>query len=303
MRYVRELAPGQACQVIVVDTVTSEHEVIYETTDLLLEAPNWTRDDRLILNGDGMLWQLKPEAGSTPELIPLEGVPDLNNDHVLSPVADEIFISANDWQIYVASLDGGPARRITPDDDGRLHFLHGVSPDGSTLAYIGVQLTGDGTFSASTLGHGVVYTADVQGTTSTQRTSDEWSSDGSEYSPDGEWIYVNTEAFSTTPGHAQIARMPAEAEGELEQLTFDERVNWFPHHSPDGAQIAYLSYPAGTLGHPANLPVELRIVRDGDWSDIRILASLFGGQGTINVNSWSHDSRRLAYVAYPKRDF
>lgn len=297
MRYVRELAPGQACQVIVIDTVSGESEVVGETTELLLEAPNWTTDGRLILNGDGRLWQLRPEPGARPELILLEGVPDLNNDHVLSPIADEIYISANDWQIYGASLDGGSVRRITGDDDGRMHFLHGVSPDGTTLAYIGVQPGTDGTW-----GHGTVFTVQVDGTGTTQLTSDEWASDGSEYTPDGEWIYVNTEAFSNIPGHAQIARMPADGCGELEQLTFDERVNWFPHVSPDGCAIVYLSYPAGTVGHPADLPVELRLVRENDWSDPRTIAQLFGGQGTINVNSWAPDSRRLAFVAYPIRD-
>lgn len=190
---------------------------------------------------------------------------------------------------------------MTPDDDGRLHFLHGVSLDGATLAYIGVQFGEDG--SLGSLGPGVVYTAPVDGTSSTQRTADTYSTDGSEYTPDGEWIYVNTEAFSSIPGHAQIARMPAEEGGKLEQLTFDDRVNWFPHHSPDGRTVVYLSYPSGTIGHPADLPVELRIVRDGDWSRIQTLVSLFGGQGTINVNSWSPDSRRLAFVAYPNRDF
>lgn len=281
---------------IVIDTVSGESEVVYETTELLLEAPNWTKDGRLILNGDGRLWQLRPEVGAEPELIPLEGVPDLNNDHVLSPTSDEIYISANDWQIYVASLEGGPVRRVTPADEGRLHFLHGVSPDGTTLAYIGVQFAPDGT-----LGPGVVFTAGVDGTSSTQRTSGAWSSDGSEFTPDGQWIYINTEAFASVPGHAQIARMPADGSGELQQLTFDERVNWFPHFSPDGHAIVYLSYPAGTVGHPADLPVELRLVREDDWSDIRILTQLFGGQGTINVNSWAPGSRRLAFVAYPIR--
>jgi TolB protein len=298
MRYVRELAPGQSCQIFVIDTVTGETTLIHEATDLLYEAPNWTRDGRLILNGDGRLWQLRPEAGAEPELIALEGAPDLNNDHVLSPVADEIFISANDWQIYSASLEGGAIRRLTADDDGRLHFLHGVSPDGSTLAYIGVRWNDDGT-----LGPGVVYTVGVDGSGEQQRTGDSYTSDGSEYSPDGEWIYVNTEAFSTEPGHAQIARLRADGSGELEQLTFDERVNWFPHFSPDGRTIVYLSYPTGTIGHPADLPVELRIVSEGDWSSTPTLVSLFGGQGTINVNSWSPDSRFLAFAAYPITNF
>ncbi|MGA1836670.1 biopolymer transporter Tol [Herbiconiux sp. 11R-BC] len=298
MRYVRELAPGQRSQVFVIDTVTGEQQLIHESEELLFEAPNWTRDGHLVLNGDGRLWRLRLEPGAEPELIPLEGVPDLNNDHVLSPVAEEVFVSANDWHIYAAPLAGGTVRRVTPDD-GLMHFLHGVSPDGSTLAFIGVRMGPGGTL--SDMGPGVVCAMDAAGGEARMLTSDAWSSDGSEYSPDGEWLYLNTEAFSSTPGHAQIARMPAGG-GPLEQLTFDERVNWFPHLAPDGRSIVYLSYPAGTVGHPPDLPVKLRIVRDDDWSETRELVDLFGGQGTVNVNSWSPDSRRLAFVAYPIRD-
>ncbi|SDY60797.1 TolB family protein [Herbiconiux ginsengi] len=298
MRYLRELVAGQVCQIIVIDTVTGLGEVIHESAEMLYEAPNWTADGRLVLNGDGRLWQLRPQAGAVPELISLTGVPDLNNDHVLSPVSDEVFVSANDWQIYVVPLAGGAARRLTPDDDGRMHFLHGVSPDGATLAYIGVQPAAE---PGGAWGHGVVYVLETGGVESVALTSDSWSSDGCEYSPDGAWLYLNTEAFSSQDGHAQIARMPAGG-GDLEQLTCDERVNWFPHVSPDGRSIVYLSYPSGTVGHPADLPVELRLVRDGDWEAVETLATLFGGQGTINVNSWAPDGRRLAFVAYPIRD-
>ncbi|SFS16862.1 hypothetical protein SAMN04487846_3384 [Microbacterium sp. cf046] len=297
MRYVRDLAAGQVCQIIVIDISTGESRVVHETSQMLFEAPNWTADNDLMLNGDGRLWRLTPEPGAVPELIPLEGIPDLNNDHVLSPKTGEIFLSANDWQIYAASTAGGAVRRITPPDGGRMHFLHGVSPDATTLTYTGIQPGADGTW-----GHGTVYTVAVDGTGTRQLTSDTWSSDGSEYSPDGEWIYLNTEAFSNEPGHAQIARLRVDGSGALEQLTFDERVNWFPHHSPDGRGIVYLSYPAGTVGHPADQFVELRLVRDGDWSSPRTLVELFGGQGTINVNSWASDNRNLAYVAYPFRD-
>jgi hypothetical protein len=31
---------------------------------------------------------------------------------------------------------------------------------------------------------------------------------------------------------------------------------------------------------------------------IACLVDLFGGQGTINVNSWAPDSRRFAFVRY-----
>jgi Tol biopolymer transport system component len=32
--------------------------------------------------------------------------------------------------------------------------------------------------------------------------------------------------------------------------------------------------------------------------EIREIVKLFGGQGTINVNSWSPDSKKFAYVSY-----
>ncbi len=86
----------------------------------------------------------------------------------------------------------------------------------------------------------------------------------------------------------------------VQQLTDDERVNWFPHPSPDGSRIAFVSFPPGTLGHPADLPVLLRLIEaDGT---VRDLISLFGGQGTINVASWAPDGHRLAYVDYPIED-
>ena len=104
--------------------------------------------------------------------------------------------------------------------------------------------------------------------------------DGCEYSPDGEWIYCNTELFSDAEGHAQIARLRPDGT-QLQQLTFDERVNWFPHISPDGAQIVFVSFPAGIIGHPPNLPVELKLVRDGNWQALETLVQTFGRAGHL----------------------
>jgi Tol biopolymer transport system component len=292
MRYVRELGTGQSCRILIADTDDGSTEVIFESDTVLFEAPNWSRDG-LILNGDGLLWRLAPERGAVPQQIPIQGVPDLNNDHVLAPDGATVFVSANDWHIYEARLDGGDARRITPDNGSRMHFLHGVSPDGSSLAYIAVERD-----RAGSLGPGSVHAISTDGSGDRRLTFGSAPADGSEYSPDGQWIYFNTETFSVIPGHAQIARMRPDG-GELEQLTFDERVNWFPHLSPDGRCIVYLSYPPGTIGHPPDLQVELRLVRDGDWGAVTVLAELFGGQGTINVNSWSPDGRRFGYVDYP----
>ncbi|CVI64089.1 biopolymer transporter Tol (plasmid) [Agrobacterium leguminum] len=292
----RELAGGQRCQVWIHDTITGENRMILETTDLLLEAPNWTlQDDALILNGKGLLWRL-PLDEPRLKVIDLQGVPPLNNDHVLDPDGAHIFVSTYDnWQLYRASLSGGKAVQISGKEgpDGLLHFLHGVSPDGRQLAFVGVQARA--TDDSFTFLSAEICTVGSDGRGFRQITSGGAPADGPEYSPDGAWIYCNTEAFS---GHAQIARMRPDG-SEIERLTHAPTVDWFPHLSPDCELAAYLAYPPGTKGHPADLWVELKLVRDGDWSAATTVARIFGGQGTINVNSWSPDSRRFAFVAYP----
>ena len=140
-------------------------------------------------------------------------------------------------------------------------------------------------------------TIPATGGEATRLTDDDHPDDGAEYSPDGAWICFNSERGSSTPGHAQLFRMRPDG-SDLEQLTDDERVNWFPHLSPDGRRVAYVSFPPGTLGHPADRDVILRRCAP-DGTGIRDLVRLHGGQGTMNVNSWAPDSRRLAYVDYP----
>jgi TolB protein len=289
----RTLVPGQRCQVFVADAAGRGQELVYESADLLLEAPNWTLDgSALILNGHGVLWRLDLASRA---LTPVEvsGIPALNNDHVLAPDGETIYLSANDGHIYRAPLAGGAAERITNDGAPERSFLHGVSPDGSTLAYVGVEAEGNDPWARAN-----IWTIPAAGGADVPLTDGRAPRDGCEYSPDGRWIYFNTEQFSDVPGHAQIARMRPDG-SDPEQLTFDEEVNWFPHWAPDGAAAVYLSFPPGTTGHPANLPVALKVVVEDAWTDPRTVVRLFGGQGTINVNSWSPDSDRFAYVAYP----
>jgi Tol biopolymer transport system component len=59
----------------------------------------------------------------------------------------------------------------------------------------------------------------------------------------------------------------------------------------------FLSYDKSVKGHPANQDVTLRLMSLAD-KKIRVLAKLFGGQGTMNVPSWSPDSSQLAFVSY-----
>ena len=144
-----------------------------------------------------------------------------------------------------------------------------------------------------------VFTIPAAGGPDMQLTDEDAPHDGSEFSPDGQWIYFNSERGSSTPGHAQLFRMSPDGE-DVTQLTFDERVNWFPHLSPDGQSIVFISYPPGTTGHPPNKDVILRFMR-ADGSGQRDVDAFLGGQGTINVNSWAPDSKRFAFVAYPMR--
>ncbi|MBC9248220.1 biopolymer transporter Tol [Paracoccus sp. 11-3] len=292
----RTLASGQRCQIWVHDTKTGDSFLILETRGLLLEAPNWTLDGQaLIVNGDGGLWRLDL-ADPGLRSIALTGLPAINNDHVLDPDGQHIYVSTyDDWQIYRAPLAGGRARRVTGKDgpDGLLHFLHGVSPDGRQLAFVGVQA--DLTAGRLRMTSAEICTIGWDGQGFRQITRAGVPADGPEYSPNAEWIYFNTEVFS---GHAQIARMRPDGAG-LTRLTYSETVDWFPHLSPDGRMAVYLAYPNGTNGHPENLWVDLMLVHDEDWSNPAHAVRLFGGQGTINVNSWAPDSRRFSYVAYP----
>ena len=290
----RTLQPGQRCVVHTLDVATGATTEVLSTPDLLLEAPNWIDPDTLILNGDGVLWRLALGSGNL-ERIDVDGLPDLNNDHVPGPDPDTVYVSGYDWHLHRVSLSERTSARITAPDPDRMlfHFLHGVSPDGEELAFVGLELGSEGSPPLAN-----IFTMPSSGGPLRQLTMGTKPADGPEYSPDGEWIYFSTEAFSDAPGHAQIARMRRDGT-EPTQLTFDDRVNWFPHLAPAGDPICYLSYPPGTEGHPADLDVELRLVTRGEWSSPRTVARLFGGQGTINVNSWAPDSTAFAFISYP----
>lgn len=198
----RTLAEGQRCQIFIAGVDGGEPQLLLETTEILLEAPN-----------------------------------SLNNDHVLGPDGETIYLSANDGHIHRAPLAGGRAERITNDGPPEYHFLHGVSPDGDTLAYIGLEPAEGNLWARAN-----VFTIPSAGGDDTRLTDTDSPADGSEYSPDRQWIYVNTEQFSETPGHAQIARMRPGG-SDIEQLTFDDVVNWFPHWSPTSDRFAYVAYP------------------------------------------------------------
>lgn len=286
----RRLREGQRSEVWVADVDGSEPRLVHTSRERLLEAPNWAPDGRsLLLNGDGLLWRLDLDRS---ELDPVElpGVPPLNNDHVLDPPRGLVYLSANDGHIWRAPLGGGEAVRVT-HDERCFHFLHGVSPDGATLAFVELPAGGSGT-------PGRLGLVPADGGTTVHPEAGTTHLDGPEYDPSGEWLYLNTEEFASRPGHAQLARVPAGG-GRLERLVASGTVDWFPHLSPAGDLATYLQFPPGTLGHPPDLDVEVRLVSTRDWSVPLATYGLFGGQGTLNVNSWAPDGRAFAFVAYP----
>jgi TolB protein len=253
------------------------------------EAPNWTRDGTAFLfNRDGHIVRL-PVRGSTPQIIDTGFATRCNNDHGISPDGSELAISDNsqgdhESLVYIVPISGGTPRRITEKSPS---YWHGWSPDGRTLAFVGQR---DGDFDIYTL------PADTQAGApaphETRLTTAKGLDDGPEYSPDGKYIYFNSERT----GHMQIWRMKPDG-SDQEQVFSDDLNNWFPHISPDGQWMVFLTYAADVTGHPPNKDVRLRLMSLSD-KKITVLAKLFGGQGTMNVPSWSPDSKRLAFVSY-----
>ncbi len=187
---------------------------------------------------------------------------------------------SNTSRIYIVPAAGGPARQITPTGPS---YWHGWSPDGKTLAFCGQR---NNEFD--------VYTIPADGGAETRLTTTPGLDDGPEYSPDGKYIYFNSERT----GPMQIWRMKPDG-SEQTQITSDDYNNWFAHPSPDGRWLVFISFTKDVKSndHPANKDVTLRLMPAGG-GPIRVLAKLFGGQGTINVPSWSPDSRQIAFVSY-----
>jgi TolB protein len=247
------------------------------------EAPNWTRDgSAFIFNRNGRIERL-PVNGTTPEVIDTGFAIRCNNDHGISPDATQLAISDNSQEdhnsiLYIVPIGGGTPRRITQKSPS---YWHGWSPDGKTLAFVGQR---NGEFD--------IYTIPAAGGEETRLTTATGLDDGPEYSPDGKYIYFNSERT----GHMQIWKMKPDG-SDQEQVFSDDFNNWFPHISPDGQWMVFLTYEADVTGHPENKDVMLRLMSLSD-KKITVVAKLFGGQGTINVPSWSPDSKRFAFVSY-----
>jgi dipeptidyl aminopeptidase/acylaminoacyl peptidase len=286
----RPLTPAQsevASFLEVMDVTTGERTVVKEFP-FRIEAPNWTPDGRwLIYNSGGRLYRLSPTSPGEPELINTGFANRCNNDHVLTADGLTLAISHNTKEdrgsrAYVVPVGGGTPRLVTPLAPS---YLHGWSPDGKYLVYC-----------AGRNGNFDIYAIPSEGGEEIRLTTSKSLDDGPEYSPSGEHIWFN----SARSGLMQLWRMKANGSQQT-QMTFDENSNaWFPHVSPDGRQVIYITYRKGDLEpeqHLANKNVELRLMPAAG-GESRTIAKLFGGQGSINVGSWAPDSRQVAFVSY-----
>ena len=254
--------------------------------DCVIEAPNWTQDGKfLVYNSRGKIFTYELSTGEIKEIDTGFAI-DCNNDHVLSPDNTQLAVShfTNEdatSRIYILPFAGGSPILVTEKGPS---YLHGWLPNGKRLAYC-----------AERKGQYDIYTISVNGGEETQLTDEPGLDDGPEYSPDGRYIWFN----SIRTGLMQVWRMETDGSNPIHMVK-EEANCWFPHISPDGAWVAYIAYGKYDVkagDHPPNKNVELHLVpAEGGVS--KTIVKLFGGQGTMNVNSWSPDNHTLAFVSY-----
>lgn len=270
----------------IMDVETGIRNVLFET-ETHIEAPNWSRDGKYLLyNSGGKLYQFNLADSKITELN-TGTVTSNNNDHGFSFDGKMLAISSSTEynggkysMVYTVPAQGGTPKLITQKGPS---YWHGWSHDGKWLTY-----------TANREDNWDIYKIPSSGGKEIRLTSSEGLDDGPEYSPDGKYIYFN----STRTGLMQIWRMKPDGSNQ-EQITFDNYQNWFSHPAPDGKQMIIISYlttvPAAS--HPRNQHVMLRLL-PVDGGEIKVAAFLYGGQGTINVPSWSPDSKKVAFASY-----
>jgi len=273
------------CRLEILSVFDGKRKVIHEETGRF-EAPNWMPDGRqLIINKDGSLFRI-PITGGALEKINTADITRCNNDHGISFDGKMLAISSSvegtpGSRVYVVPITGGTPKLLTEDAPS---YWHGWAPNNKELVYVGQR---DGK-------NYDIYRISINGGKETKLTSNLGTHmDGPEYSPDGKYIYYN----GSQSGTMQIWRMKPDGSAR-EQLTFNEYNNWFPHISPDGKWIVYISFPPDipVNAHPSYKRVTLNLMPVSGGAP-KVIAYLYGGQGTINVPSWSPDSRSIAFVS------
>lgn len=255
-------------------------------SDRPIQAPNWTKNGRfLIYNVDGLLYRFELATGRMLK-IDTGAAAANNNDHVLSfdgkrlGISHQSAVDGGESIISTLPIKGGTPRRITAKAPS---YLHGWSPDGRFLVYTGGRGENYDVYKIPVKGGGEVRLTDAPGL-----------DDGPEYTPDGRFIYFN----SARTGDMRIWRMAPDGSGQ-EPVTSGEFRDWFPHVSPDGKRVVFLSFHKDVAAddHPFYKQVYIRMMPTDGSAEPRVIAYVYGGQGTINVPSWSPDGKRIAFVS------
>lgn len=271
----------------IMNVITGHRKTVFYSAHSL-QAPNWVNnDEELVFNSNGFLYRYNFSSGTIAQ-INTGFANNNNNDHVFSFDEKILGISHhniddnNDSSIYIMDPKGdSKPKKITKDGVGA-SYLHGISPDNKTLIY-----------TANRHGKYDLYRIDVDTRIEIQLTDTKDLDDGSEYSPDGKYIYFN----SNRTGNMQLWKMNSDG-SDPTQLTFDTNYkDWFPHVSPDGKWIAFISFPPTIEygDHPFYEHCTIRLMPTSGGQP-KIIAYIYGGQGSINVPSWSKDSKHLAFV-------
>lgn len=278
----------------VLDVFTGNRRIVYESP-VRFEAPNFMPGgNKLLINSKGSLWTV-PVKGGEPTKLNTGFADRNNNDHVISFDGKWIGIShhrtgmfGGGSTVYVVPIAGGIPKLVTEKTPS---YLHGWASNNKEVYYVARRDT-----ARNSPYH--VYKANIDNGMETQLTNFKFGHvDGPEGSPDGQWVYYN----GSQSGTMQLWRMKTDGSNP-EQLTFDQYNNWFPHLSPDGKWIAYISFPddLDPSQHPACKAVSLKLMPVSGGAP-KTIAYLYGGQGTINTPSWSPDSKQISFVSYSGR--
>ncbi len=277
------------CRMETMNVFDGKRKVIHESEGRF-EAPNWMPDGKkLLFNMDGFIFTIPVEGGAL-EKVNTGAANNNNNDHGISFNGKLMAISSGHRKdldgggsaIYVLPLTGGEPELVTNKTPS---YWHGWNPNNREVVYVAKR---DENKPYN------IYEADIKTKLETQVTFfNSGHVDGPEYSPDGKYIYYN----GSQSGTMQIWRMKPDGSAQ-EQLTFGNENNWFPHISPDGKWMVYLAFDDSVApdDHPSYKRVTLNLMSLSGGGP-KVVAYMYGGQGTINVPSWSPDSKHIAFVS------
>jgi TolB protein len=281
-------APLALVSAVEVFEIGSGRTIVADVARANAQAPSWSHDgNTLVFNQDGKVFSVSADGKSAPQPIDTGAATGCNGSHGFSPDGKWLAITCTSPgnpgnRVYVIPAGGGAPRMVTANPDS---YFHSWSPDGKTILFTRPS-------------HGAIniYSIAADGGAETapeeELTMGTGVNDDPDFSADGAFIYFNTDRW----GSMQIARMNPDG-SHVEQMTFDNFRNWTPHPAPDGKSVAFLSYAPEVTTHASNKDIALRILTPQD-GKTRVLTTLVGGSGSMNVNNWSPDSKRLAFVSY-----